>query len=211
VVARGDGEEALTRLDHVPDGSWCGPTRERSECLRAGDPVRREPAAGLVATKRHGRRLGEAAVDRTPAQPVPPHSKLEHGDVPADRAHSELTLAEQRPAAAAECTTRLPTHEAGRANVVRALKGHERVGGQLTAHSVDRTRVEPVGAKPDLEGGDPSAGGEPAGSERQDANGHRDAGDGEATHGRLFALSRAVPLARAGPKPRLQSGRCLPR
>ena len=39
-----------------------------------------------------------------------------------------------------------------------------------------------MGTEPDLESGDASTGREPAGSEREDTNGHRDADDGEATH-----------------------------
>ena len=53
-----------------------------------------------------------------------------------------------------------------------------------------------MGAEPDLECGDASTGREPAGSEHEDANEHRDADDGEATHGTTFVARRARPPPR---------------
>ena len=50
-----------------------------------------------------------------------------------------------------------------------------------------------MGPKPDLESGDATIGGGPAWSEREDANEHRDAGDGEATHAVQFAAARIHP------------------
>jgi hypothetical protein len=175
-------------------------TRERPKRPRAGDPVRRKPAPGLKAAKRDGRGPREAPVHRSRAEPVTPEPELEHCDVPPDSAHSELTLSEQRSASTPQRAPGLVTDEPGRANAVGALKGQQSSRRQLAPHAVDRTRVEPVGVKPDLEGGDPSAGGEPAGSERQDANGHRDAGDGEATHERTFrhAPGRSSPVEPPG-------------
>ena len=55
-----------------------------------------------------------------------------------------------------------------------------------------------MGAEPDLECGDASTGREPAGSEHEDANEHRDADDGEATHGVAF---RRLPRPSSPPEP----------
>ena len=57
-----------------------------------------------------------------------------------------------------------------------------------------------MGTEPDLESGDASTGREPAGSEREDTNGHRDADDGEATHGPEFVgrIRRSSPQERPG-------------
>jgi hypothetical protein len=48
-------------------------------------------------------------------------------------------------------------------------------------------------------------------SERENANGQRDADDGEATHGESFAACSPRPPRRAVRDPRLQSRGCLPR
>ena len=92
-----------------------------------------------------------------------------------------------------------------------ALERDQSVGCELATDAVDRTRIEPVGTEPDLESGDASTGREPAGSEREDTNGHRDANDGEATHGPEFGARTPHPPRRTSPGARLQSGRCLPR
>ena len=82
---------------------------------------------------------------------------------------------------------------------------------QLAANAVDRTGVEPVSPKPDLESGDASTGCERARSERENANGHRDADDGEATHAAGFGDLPSVPPAETAGEARLQSRGCLPR
>jgi hypothetical protein len=89
-----------------------------------------------------------------------------------------------------EGSPRLTTDEAGRTDPVPALERHQGLRRQLTTDTVDRTRIEPVSPEPDLESGDASTGSEPARSEREDANGHRDAEDGEATHGPVHSSRR---------------------
>jgi hypothetical protein len=103
------------------------------------------------------------------------------------------------------------TDEAGRTDPVAPLEGQQGVRRELTADAVDWTRIEPVSPEPDLESGDASTGGEPARSERENANGHRDAEDGEATHGRVHSSPEPAILSRASRNSRLQSRRCLPR
>ena len=117
------------------------------------------------------------------AEPVATKAELEHRDVPAHGADAELALSEKRPAARAERTPRRAADAPRRsARLVLAGSAIRALRRELAADAVDRTRVEPVGTEPDLESGDASTGCEPAGSEREDTNGHRDANDGEATH-----------------------------
>jgi hypothetical protein len=65
--------------------------------------------------------------------------------------------------------------------------------------------------KPDLQRRDATVGGEPAGSEHEDANEHRDTDDGEATHALRFAALRADPPHGEAGEARLQSRGYLPR
>src|SRR5262249_54310850 len=102
-------------------------------------------------------------------------------------------LSEERMAACPERPPRGSSDATRRSHAVRALEGDQRALGLRPADTVDRTRVEAVSTKPHLEGGDASTGCEPVGSEREDANGHSDAGDGEATHGAEFAAPSAGP------------------
>jgi hypothetical protein len=118
---------------------------------------------------------------------VAPQPELEHRDIPADRTDPELALTEQRPAPHPERSLGPAADETRCADSPRTLERDERPRRLLSAHTVDGTRIEPVGAEPDLESGDASTGREPAGSEHENANEHRDADDGEATHGITFA------------------------
>ena len=68
-----------------------------------------------------------------------------------------------------------------------------------------------MGTEPDLECGDASTGREPAGSEHEDANEHRDADDGEATHGTTFVARMRPSSPETARNARLQSRGCLPR
>ena len=70
---------------------------------------------------------------------------------------------------------------------MRALERDERSPRLRAAHAVDRPRRAAVSAESDLERGDASIGRERFGSEHEDANGHRDAYGGEATHEDEFA------------------------
>ncbi len=198
MVARGDREEALSRFDAVPRGR--GPAGEGAIRVRAGDPVRVEPLPLLVAAERCRGRGVEAAVDRLRGKPVSAQAELEHGHVPADRPDAELALSEERPAATTECATRraMPRRPVTRTPLVRWNATSAR-RGQRTADAVDRARIEPVRAQPDLERGDARTGREPIWSEHEDANGHRDADDGEATHAETFAarLPPVLPPGRA--------------
>jgi len=88
-------------------------------------------------------------------------TKLQHGNVPADRADAELPLAEQGASASTERSSRRTAYETGRPNAVLALKREQCAGGQPAANAVDGPSVEPVSPEPDLECGDASTGGEP--------------------------------------------------
>ena len=190
---------------------WRGGPRESDTSSRTGDTVRGEPPPHLISAERHSRSSREPAVDRAGAEPVAPEPELEHRDVPSDRTDTELALTEQRAAARPERAPRRAADEPRRANPVLALKGEQRVRRQLAANAVDRTGVEPVSPKPDLEGGDASTGCERARSERENTNGHRDADDGEATHAAGFG-DRARRSSRGDDgEARLQSRGCLPR
>ena len=136
---------------------------------------------------------------RSETEPVAAKAELEHRDVPAYGADAELALSEKRPTACSERTPRRAADAPRRGHASCPLERDQGVGGELAADAVDRTRIEPVGTKPDLESGDASTGREPAGSEREDANGHRDADDGEATHDGLnsAAAFAILPTGRA--------------
>ena len=166
---------------------------------RPCDAVGNETASTLVATQRDARALRESPVHGSDAEPVTAKAKLEHRDVPAHGAEAELALSEKN----------------GRVHPVRASSRVRRVrsGARLVLSGTRSarwswarprtpstgTRVEPVGTEPDLECGDASAGREPAGSEREDTNGHRDANDGEATHAPNSAVaSPSSPWDRPG-------------
>ena len=216
VVARGDREEALAGLDDVPDDrgprrSRAPAPRERAVRLRPCDSVRREATTSLIATERDPRASREPPVHRSHAEPVALQPELEHRDIPPDGADSELTLAEEWTAAGSERTPRSASDESGRAYPSSALKCDERLRRLRPANTVYRTRVEPLGTEPDLQRGDASTGREPAGSEHEDANEHRDAEDGEATHADRFAAFRLRPPRQPARDARLQSCRCLPR
>jgi hypothetical protein len=147
----------------------------------------------LVSPQRVGRSLREEAVHGPCAEPESAQPELQHRDVPPDRTDRELTLAEQRLATTTERLPRLSIEETRGPNPVDALEAEHRVRGELPAHPVDWTSVEPVRIQRDLESGDASTGREPAGREHEDAKGHRDANDGEATHSAMFAGHRARP------------------
>ena len=211
VIARGDREEALSRPDDVPDDRRRRAARKRAVRPGTGDPVGIETASKLVAAERDARPACEPPVDGAPSEAVAPQPELEHCDVPSHGSDPELALAEQRSPAAAQRSPRGATHLARRPDPVLPLERDDGRARHRPAHPVDRTRIEPVGTEPDLESGDASTGRHPAGSEREDANGHRDADDGEATHATGFAVGRPHPPGRAAWRARLQSGRCLPR
>ena len=186
-------------------------TGQRAIRPRAGDAVGDQTASTLETAQRDAGALREPTVDGSAAKPVATKAELEHRDVPAHGADAEFALSEKRPAACAERTPRRAADAPRRGHASCSLEPDQSIGRELAADAVDRTRVEPVGTEPDLESGDASTGCEPAGSEHEDTNGHRDADDDEATHGPEFGGRIRRPPHRTGPRARLQSGRCLPR
>jgi hypothetical protein len=124
---------------------------------------------------------------------VSPQPELEHGHVPADSADAELALAEERSTAPSERATRGAIQCPVAAETLSALEGERGAASLRPGDAVDRTGIEPVGAEPDLESGDARTGREPAGSEHEDADAHRDADDGEATHAPVFAAAGSHP------------------
>jgi len=188
-----------------------GPAGEGAIGLRAGDAVRDQPAASLVAAKRDAGLARESPVDSPSAQSVSAEAELEHRHIPADRPDPELALAEQRMPASSERAPCPAADEPRRPNPVLPLEAEQRLRRQLPAYAVDRTGVEPVGPEPHLESGDASTGCDRARGEREDTNGHRDADDGEATHAHGFAGGFALPPDGPQGEPRLQSRGCLPR
>ena len=210
MVARRDREEALAGLDDVP-GRRSDVTGQRAICPRTCDAVGNETASTLEAAQCETRTSREPPVDASEAEPVTTKAELEHRDVPAHGADSEFALSEKRPSACAERTPRRSADAPRRTHASCPLEPDQSVGCELATDAVDRTRIEPVGTEPDLESGDASTGREPAGSEREDTNGHRDANDGEATHATEFGGRISDPPRRTSLGARLQSGRCLPR
>ena len=195
----------------MPRGRRATPTRKRAIGSRARDPVRVEAPSALIAAKRYARASREPAVHGPRSQAMSSEPKLQHGDVPTDGSDRELPLPEQWPTSSPQCP-------AGRAiecpvafQALPALEDERGAAGQRTGYPVNGTRIEPVGTEPDLEGGDASTGGGRVWSEREDANGHRDADDGEATHAAVFATRGARPARRGAGGARLQSRGCLPR
>jgi len=78
-----------------------------------------------------------------------------------DRAQTKLALAEERASAGAECSLRRAAKLTGGTNPFMTLERDERVRRQMPSDAVDRTGVEPVGAKPDLKRGHARTGREP--------------------------------------------------
>jgi hypothetical protein len=186
------------------------PPCERAIRVRPCDSIRIEATPALVPAKRARRASREPSVDGSAEEAVSAKPELEHGDVPADRSDAQLALPEEWATAPAQRASRGAPHTTGRPDAMGTLEGPERLGRHRPADAVDGPGVEPVGSEPDLDGGDASTGGQPAGREREDANGQRDADDGEPTHVVVFATDRGRP-AEGVRGPRLQSRGCLPR
>jgi hypothetical protein len=127
-----------------------------------------------------------------------PEPELEHCDVPADGSDRELPLPEQGPTPPAQRTLCRAIESPVALQAFPALEGERGTPGHRAGHAVDRTRVKPMSPKPDLQRRDATVGGEPAGSEHEDADGHRDADDGEATHAAVFVARAGRPSARGG-------------
>ena len=142
MVARGDREEALTRLDHVPCDR--GPTRELTVCARPGDPVRGEPSTALIPTEGHSCAARESSVDGAWVESEAAKSELQHRNVPANCAHAELPLAEKRTTASAERSSCRAANAPGGPNAVLALERKQRARRQRAAHAVHRTSIESV-------------------------------------------------------------------
>jgi hypothetical protein len=94
---------------------------------------------------------------------------------------------------------------------VPSLEGGEGAARYWPRNPVDRTWVESSRMERNLKRGDASAGREPVRGEHENADGHSDADDDEATHVHTFAAAPVRPSGKGTRNPRLQSRRCLPR
>ena len=205
VVARGDREEALARPARRASASSAaariGPRARDTSSARRSRPQRARDGSGSAAAPRRCVGVNRPSTARAPSPKRRSRNSSTATSQPTAPTASwrcPSSGAPRRPRARRVCAPDEPR----RLDPTRALEAQQRGRRQLSAHAVDRTRVEPVGLKPDLEGGDASTGREPAGSEHEDANEHRDADDGEATHApdvRRRAAPSSPPSATEAP------------